>query len=42
VGKVRVTVRANLPNPNSRIPTPIASVAESEVAIRNRSLDQNF
>ena len=41
-GKVRVTVRANLPNPNSRIPTPIASVAESEVAIRNRSLDQNF
>ncbi len=42
VGKVRVTVRANLPNPNSRIPTPIASVAESEVAIRNRSLEQNF
>ena len=42
VGKVRVTIRANLPNPNSRIPTPIASVAESEVAIRNRSLDQNF
>ena len=42
VGKVRVTVRANLPNPNSRIPTPIASVAESEVAIRNRSLDGNF
>ena len=42
VGKVRVTVRANLPNPNSRIPTPIASVAESEVAIRNRSLDNSF
>ena len=42
VGKVRVTVRANLPNPNSRIPRPIASVAESEVAIRNRSLDGNF
>jgi len=42
VGKVRVTIRANLPNPNSRIPTPIASVAESEVAIRNRSLEQNF
>ena len=42
VGKVRVTIRANLPNPNSRIPTPIASVAESEVAIRNRSLDGNF
>ena len=42
VGKVRVTVRANLPNPNSRIPTPIASVAESEVAIRNRSLNGNF
>jgi hypothetical protein len=42
VGKVRVTVRANLPNPNPRIPTPIASLAESEVAIRNRSLNGNF
>ena len=38
VGKVRVTVRANLPNPNPRISTPIASIAESEVAVRNRSL----
>jgi len=42
VVKVRVTVRANLPNPNPRIPTPIASLAESEVAIRNRSLNGNF
>ena len=39
VAKVRVTVTANLPNPNPRISTPIASVAESEVAVRNRSLD---
>ena len=38
VAKVRVTVRANLPNPNPRISTPIASIAESEVAVRNRSL----
>ena len=42
VGKVRVTVRANLPNPNPRIPTPIASLAETEVEIRNRSLNGNF
>jgi len=42
VAKVRITVTANLPNPNARIPTPIASVAESEVAIRNRSLDNSF
>ncbi len=42
VGKARVTVRANLPNPNSRIPTPIASLAETEVEIRNRSLNGNF
>jgi hypothetical protein len=41
VAKVRVTVRANLPNPNARVSTPIASLAESEVAVRNRSLD-NF
>ena len=38
VAKVRVTVTANVPNPNPRIATPITSVAESEVAIRNRSL----
>ncbi len=38
VAKVRITVRANLPNPNPRISTPIASIAESEVAVRNRSL----
>ena len=38
VAKVRMTVRANLPNPNARISTPIASVAQSEVAVRNRSV----
>jgi len=38
VTKVRVTVRANLPNPNPRLTTPVTSVAESEIAIRNRSL----
>jgi len=41
VAKVRITVRANLTNPNPNISTPIASVAESEVAVRNRSLS-NF
>jgi hypothetical protein len=39
VTKVQITVTANLTNP--RAATPIASVAESEVAIRNRSL-MNF
>ena len=38
VTKVRVTIRANLPNPNPRLTTPVTSVAESEIAIRNRSL----
>ncbi len=38
VAKVRLTVTANVPNPNARIATPIKSVAETEVAIRNRSL----
>jgi len=38
VTKVRVTVRANLTNPNPRLTTPVKSVAESEIAIRNRSL----
>jgi len=41
VAKIRITVTANLTNPNPNISTPIASVAESEVAVRNRSLD-NF
>ena len=41
VAKIRITVTANLTNPNANILTPIASVAESEVAVRNRSLD-NF
>ena len=38
VTKVRLTVTANVPNPNPRIATPVKSVAETEVAIRNRSL----
>ena len=38
VAKVRLTVTANVPNPNPRIATPVKSVAETEVAIRNRSL----
>jgi len=38
VTKVRITVRANLTNPDPNNMTPIPSVAESEVAIRNRSL----
>src|SRR5438309_43075 len=41
VTKVRVTVRANLTNPNPRVSTPVSSIAECEVAIRNRSL-MNF
>ena len=41
VTKVRVTVKANLTNPNPRVSTPVASTAECEVAIRNRSL-MNF
>jgi len=41
VAKVRVTITANVTNPNPRISTPLASTAESEVAIRNRSLS-NF
>jgi hypothetical protein len=39
VAKVRVTVRADVTNPGQ--PHPVTSVAESEVAIRSRSLD-NF
>jgi len=38
VTKVRVTIRSNLPNPNPKVSTPVSSVAESEIAIRNRSL----
>src|SRR5439155_168643 len=41
VTKVRVTVKANLKNPNPRVSTPVSSIAECEVAIRNRSL-MNF
>jgi hypothetical protein len=38
VAKVRITVQASLPNPDPRNPNPRTSLAESEVAIRNRSL----
>ncbi|TMA47385.1 MAG: hypothetical protein E6J76_15685 [Deltaproteobacteria bacterium] len=41
VTKVRITVRANLTNPDPNNSTPIPSMAECEVAIRNRSLS-NF
>jgi len=37
IWKVRVTVRAQLANPNPNIATRITSVAESEVAIRSRA-----
>ena len=36
VAKVRINVKADIPNPT--ISNPLASLAESEVAIRNRSL----
>ena len=39
VGKVRVTIEANLPNPNPKLAsTPVKSIASTEIAIRNRSL----
>jgi Tfp pilus assembly protein PilW len=39
VAKVRVTIEADLPNPNPKLAsTPVKSIAESEIAIRNRSL----
>ena len=38
VTKVRITIHATQTNPDPNNPTPIASLAESEVAIRNRSL----
>jgi hypothetical protein len=41
VTKVRITIHASLPNPDPQNSTPIASLAESEIAIRNRSLE-NF
>jgi hypothetical protein len=41
VTKVRITVRANLSNPDPNNSMPIPSVAQTEVAIRNRSLN-NF
>jgi len=36
VAKVRVTVEADLTNPNPKVSTPVKSIAESEIAIRNR------
>lgn len=39
VAKVRISVRADVANPT--LPEPLASIAQSEVAIRNRSL-MNF
>jgi hypothetical protein len=36
VAKVRVSVRAQVANPG--LPAPLASIAQSEIAIRNRSL----
>lgn len=41
VARVRLLIRASQPNPNPAITQPIVSVAESEVAVRNRALD-NF
>lgn len=41
VTKVRITIRANLPNPDPANTNPIKSMAQTEVAIRNRSLS-NF
>jgi hypothetical protein len=39
VGKVRVSVEADIPNPNPKLSaTPVKSIAESEIAIRSRSL----
>jgi type II secretory pathway component PulJ len=41
VTKVRITIHATQANPDPNNPTPIASLAETEVAIRHRSL-MNF
>jgi len=38
VAKVRIDVLAHLANPNGDVSTSIASLAQSEVPIRNRSL----
>ena len=39
VGKVRVSIEADIPNPNPKLAsTPVKSIAESEIAIRSRSL----
>jgi len=35
---VRITIQANIPNPNPNVSTPIKSVAASGVAIRNRAV----
>jgi hypothetical protein len=41
VAKVRVTLEEDLRNPNPRISTPVKSIAQTEIAVRARSL-QNF
>jgi len=41
VAKVRLTVRASVPNPNPQDPDPLEATSQAEVAIRNRSLS-NF
>ena len=38
VSSVRLTLTASLANPDPRHPTPLRTVATSDVAIRNRSL----
>jgi hypothetical protein len=38
VAKVRITIRANIPNPDPDISSPVQSLAQTEIAIRNRSL----
>jgi hypothetical protein len=37
VAKVRVNIEADIPNPNPKITTPVKSIAESEIALRNRT-----
>jgi type IV pilus assembly protein PilW len=41
VARVHITVRASLDNPDPNVATPVRAEASSEIAIRNRSLD-NF
>jgi hypothetical protein len=38
LAKVRIAIEANFPNPDPHVRRPVKSVAESEIAIRNRSL----